>query len=258
MATAKSFTELGKIYQKDVLLNEGAKTPTQKQTVGGKQEIGDVKLTKEGGDEKVKKDLEKPVEASAKDKGEGDVDKLSQKETVKESSNVKSKSLFDKIYEQIVSEENDPLDLTPEAEDSDVEDPADASGEAVEGEEGEEEVVDPVAVVKQICDLVGKLKTHFGIEDEAVVELDPAVPAVGEAVDAKELPDSKGLELTKKNKADVKGVKVVSKKASTDVTTGDGKLEKAPDGTKLAGNKGAGTVKGEGAATKGSNASALE
>jgi hypothetical protein len=291
MATAKSFAELGSIYAQSVLkestapaaqqgeelVTEGkALTPEQiakqakpanasakggeksKQTVGKVNDIGTPKLAK-GGDEKVKKDLEEPKEAKSEDGKPVDGEKaLSQKKTVTESKSTMKQSLFDQVYKQIVenADELDDAPVTPEGGEGD----AAPAGEAAPAPEGEQEAFDPVAAVKELCTIVTALKQHFGIaDDEEVVEV-PAegdIPPVGEAVDAKELPDSAGKSLQGK-KNDVGGVKVVNKKADAKTTTGDGKLEKAPDGEKLAGNKEAGKVKGTGPDVKGGNASAFE
>jgi hypothetical protein len=292
MATAKSFAELGSIYAQSVLkestapaaqqgeelVTEGkALTPEQiakqakpanasakggeksKQTVGKVNDIGTPKLTKQGGDENVKKDLDKPKEGKTEDGKPVDGEKaISQKKTVTESKSTMKQSLFDQVYKQIVenSDELDETPVTPEGGEGE----ASPAGEAAPAPEGEqEEAFDPVAAVKELCTIVTALKQHFGIaDDEEVVEV-PAddIPPVGEAVDAKELPDSAGKSLQGK-KNDVGGVKVVHKKADSKVTTGDGKLEKAPDGEKLAGNKEAGKVKGTGPDVKGGNASAFE
>lgn len=266
MATAKSFADLGKIYENDVFLVE---SDNSKQTVGKKQDIGDVKLTTEGGDENVKKDLVKPTEAkSGNGKPEDGEKALSQsKKTVTESKKPMKSSLFDTIYKQIVNENEDDLNGPAAGAPDGLDDAAGAApeGEAPIGGE-EEEVIDPVAIVKQLCDLVTKLKTHFGVTDEpAGDELSIEVPAggeggvppVGEAVDMKEVPDSAGKSLQGKNNK-VSGVKVNGAgKADGSIKAGDGKLEKGPDGEKLAGNKD-NKVKGKSAAVTGGDKSALE
>jgi len=263
MATAKSFSELGDIYTTQVL------TEAAKQTVGGKLDIGKVELTKEGGDEKVKKDLETPTEKKSEDGAPTDGEKeisAPKKKAITES-NMK-KSFFDQVYSQIVSE--DAQDGDGDATNAPLQED-DGLGEevpAIPGDEpaAEEETIDPVAVIGEIDALLCKLKKHFGVEcgepevDEVDVVAEPTdEPAVGEAVDAKKLPDAKGKSLQgAKKSADTGGTKVVKKKASAEATTGDGKLEKAPDGEKLAGDKKAGTVKGDGPAVKGGDKSALE
>lgn len=259
---AKSFADMGSLYEQ-VLLNE-QDASKQKQTVGKKQDIGTVKLEKKGGNELVKKDLETPKESATPDGKPVDGEKaLSQSsKAVTESKTNMKQSLFDKVYKQIVSEDAD--DFGAESTPGDGLD--DATPPATEGDSpvaGEEEVIDPVVVVKEICALVGKLKKHFGIPEDgeevaAVVDV-PAgdgVPAVGEAVDMKEVPDSAGKSLQGK-KNDTGGTKVVKSKADGKINAGDGKLEKGPDGEKLAGNKD-NKVKGTGPDVKGGNASAFE
>lgn len=270
MSSAKSLNELGSLYTQMI-----TESKQESDKVGGKLEIGEVKLTK-GGDEKVKKDLETPKEKES-DNGEAkDADKeLFGKKTIKESNTMKSQSAFDKVLGQIFSENADDQfgggqpEAGPTAEGDGLND--DIS--SIPGEQGEEEVIDPVALFADICASVEKLKKHFGVVEVGVEgegspeggegELDISVgddePAVGESADSagKKLPDSKGKSLQgAKKSADVGGTKVVKKKASADITTGDGKLEKAPDGEKQAGGKD-NKVKASGA-VKGGNASAFE
>lgn len=273
MATSKDISDLGSLYtqmqmKQTSLVTEAVDSPTGKQTVGKKQSIGEVKLTKQGGDEKVKKDLDTPKESVAPDGKPVDGEKaLSQsKKTVTESKANMKQSLFDRVYKQIVNEDDNEFEAAP-SEDAGLDD---AAPVGAEGEQppvaGEEEVIDPVAVIKEICLSVEKLKKHFGITDEpdgdevAVAPVDAGdsgVPPVGEAVDMKEVPDSAGKSLQGKNNK-VSGTKVNGAgKAEATVTTGDGKLEKAPDGEKLAGNKD-NKVKGKSAAVTGGDKSALE
>lgn len=271
MATAKSFTDLANLYTQKVLVTESAapgvkaedtekkkvvaesKVPSDK--VGAKQDIGEAKLEKKGGDEKVKKDLDKPTEEKKDDSGKP--------ETLKESK-TKSLSLFDQVYNQIVNEEfgnedeeEDDLDDTPAAPA-----PEGGEGDVPPAEGGEEEVIDPAASFALICAEVEKLKQHFGIaSEEEVVEAplnsDP-VPPVGEATEMKELPDSAGKKLQGKNNKVEGATKVNGKgKAEATVTVGDGKLQKAPDAEKKFSGKD-NKVKGSGPAVKGGGASALE
>lgn len=291
MATAKSFTELGAIYTNsvlresnnsntnDVITESDASKP--KQTVGKVQDIGTPKLAKEGGDEKVKKDLNKPKEAKSPNGELKDGEKeLSQ--NLKESKHMSKKSLFNRVYEQIV-EDADEFNAGDETANEIEIASADAEGADAEGaedelegaevdhgsEEGELETAEEL--INHLEHVLCQLKKHFGIEcnygtDEAEVggetegELElpegDEEPAVGEAVDAKGLPDSAGKSLQSK-KNNVGGVKVVNRKADSKSTTGDGKIEKAPDGEKLAGNKN-NKVQVSGSAQRGSNASAFE
>jgi hypothetical protein len=245
MSTIKSFTELGDIYTKSVLLSEANKNSDlqdpKNNKVGGKQEIGKVVLTKEGGDEKVKKDLQKPIEAKdgKKDGVMEEADKFSQPKVHKESKNMKSKSKFDNLCEDILKEDDTDLlgDKPEDNLESDVE-----SGEKVEMDI-ESEKVDPAEIVKQLCELVTKLKDHFGICDDEHIEADVEV-AHGEAVDAEVLgtPLENNLAGAKKLQ-DLKsfdkvgGTKVAAGKADAKITLPDAELKDATQGKKLAGNK---------------------
>lgn len=266
MATAKSFTDLADLYQTQVLVRESRDeqseiiTESDKQTVGGKQDIGDVKLEKKGGNEKVKKDLDTPTEEKK--------DASGKPENLKESKKMnKSNSVFDKVYNQIFNEDGDPFGTGDDNLD-DTSDPSLDGDVAPEGEASTEEVIDPVALFATVCDGLEKLKAHFGItspEDESeIVDLnggddlgDGTPPPVGEATEIKELPDSKGKSLQGKNNK-VGGTKVNGAgKADASTTVGDGKLEKAPCAEKKFSGKD-NKVKGSGPAVKGGDTSAFE
>lgn len=262
MSTIKSFTELGDIYTKSVLLSEANKNDLQdpkNNKVGGKQEIGKVVLTKEGGDEKVKKDLQKPVEAkdNKKDGKMQEADKFSQPKVHKESKNMKSK--FDNLCEDILKEDDTDL-LGDKPEDNLESDTNPESGEKIEMDI-ETEKVDPAEIVKQLCELVTKLKDHFGICDdeheEAEIEVSQeavdaeilGTPLENNLAGAKKLQDLKSFDK-------VGGTKVSSGKADAKITTPDAELKDATQGKKLAGNKD-NKVKASGPVT-GGNKSAFE
>jgi len=267
VASAKSLIELGDLYG-NMLLTEA---DASKQTVGGKMDMGKLTPPKQGGDEKVKKDLVKPVETEAKK----DSKPLSQPKTqkpLKESKNMKQ-TLFDRVYSQMINEDDTVLDAEHSAEEGEV-DTAENELDTAESDlaAGEEEITSAEELLRGIYKQLCQLKKHLGVEIDFAAECptgecptEVAVggeePAVEEAVEMEELPDSKGQSLTLKHSKnnDVHGTKVVHKTATSKITTGTGELEKAPDGLKLTlkGSGGNNKVQAEGPVT-GGNKSAFE
>ncbi|MCZ2339257.1 MAG: hypothetical protein LC127_13915 [Chitinophagales bacterium] len=260
MSTVKSFTELGSIYQKQILDGKSnvITESVDKQTVGKVGDIGTPKLTK-GGDEKAKKSLTTPKEGKTEDGKPEDGEKaISQSKSITESKHKKmSTSTFDRVFQQIV-EDADTLE-TPEAPalDNTV-----ISGDEV-SEMGEGVDESPEDIVRQICELTSKLKTIYGITDDDEEDVDDTVEdidadvgdTVEEAVAAKTLPHSAGRSLQGK-KNTVGKVIPLKKKVDTKLTTGDGKPSKIGSVEKLAGNKNV-KVNGTSSAVKGGNACAF-
>jgi len=260
MSTVKSFTELGSIYQKQILDGKSnvITESVGKQTVGKVGDIGTPKLTK-GGDEKAKKSLTTPKEGKTEDGKPEDGEKaISQSKSITESKHKKmSTSTFDRVFQQIV-EDADTLE-TPEAPalDNTV-----ISGDEV-SEMGEGVDESPEDIVRQICELTSKLKTIYGITDDDEEDVDDTVEdidadvgdTVEEAVGTKTLPHSAGRSLQGK-KNTVGKVIPLKKKVDTKLTTGDGKPSKIGSVEKLAGNKNV-KVNGTSSAVKGGNACAF-
>lgn len=266
MSTVKSFTELGSIYQKQILDGKSnvITESVDKQTVGKVGDIGTPKLTK-GGDEKAKKGLTTPKEGKTEDGKPEDGEKaISQNKSITESKHkTMSKSTFDRVFQQIV-EDADTLE-TPEA--PALDNTVTSGGEL--SEMGEDEGVDtlptdesPEDIVRQICELTSKLKTIYGITDDeegvddTVEDIDADVgDTVEEAVAAKSLADSAGKSLQGR-KNTVGNVTPSKKKVDTNITTGDGTPSKIGSVEKLAGNKNV-KVNGTSSAVKGGNACAF-
>ena len=260
MSTVKSFTELGSIYQKQILDGKSnvITESVGKQTVGKVGDIGTPKLTK-GGDEKAKKSLTTPKEGKTEDGKPEDGEKaISQSKSITESKHKKmSTSTFDRVFQQIV-EDADTLE-TPEAPalDNTV-----ISGDEV-SEMGEGVDESPEDIVRQICELTSKLKTIYGITDDDEEDVDDTVEdidadvgdTVEEAVGTKTLPHSAGRSLQGK-KNTVGKVIPLKKKVDTKLTTGDGTPSKIGSVEKLAGNKNV-KVNGTSSAVKGGNACAF-
>ena len=260
MSTVKSFTELGSIYQKQILDGKSnvITESVDKQTVGKVGDIGTPKLTK-GGDEKAKKSLTTPKEGKTEDGKPEDGEKaISQSKSITESKHKKmSTSTFDRVFQQIV-EDADTLE-TPEAPalDNTV-----ISGDEV-SEMGEGVDESPEDIVRQICELTSKLKTIYGITDDDEEDVDDTVEdidadvgdTVEEAVGTKTLPHSAGRSLQGK-KNTVGKVIPLKKKVDTKLTTGDGTPSKIGSVEKLAGNKNV-KVNGTSSAVKGGNACAF-
>lgn len=267
MSTVKSFTELGSIYQNQILDGKsGVITESMdKQTVGKVREIGTPKLSK-GGDDQTKKYLTKPKEGKTPDsKPEDGEAAISQKKSITESNKKMSISTFDKVFQQIV-EDADTL-VSPEA--PALDDTVTSGGEDIDGEDEISDITSteesPEEIVKQICSLVTKLKSVYGISDDEedldtvdnVEDIDAGEgDTVEEAVGTKTLPHSAGRSLQGK-KNTVGKVIPLKKKVDTKLTTGDGKLSKIGSVEKLAGNKAAAKVNGTSSAVKGGNACAF-
>ncbi len=260
MSTVKSFTELGSIYQKQILDGKSnvITESVDKQTVGKVGDIGTPKLTK-GGDEKAKKYLTKPKEGKTPDGKPEDGEKaISQSKSITESKHKKmSTSTFDRVFQQIV-EDADTLE-TPEA--PALDNTVISGGEVSEMGEGVDE--SPEDIVRQICELTSKLKTIYGITDDDEEDVDDTVEdidadvgdTVEEAVGTKTLPHSAGRSLQGK-KNTVGKVIPLKKKVDTKLTTGDGTPSKIGSIEKLAGNKNV-KVNGTSSAVKGGNACAF-
>lgn len=212
----KSFSELGDVYTSSVLLNENKKPDADLGFSKAGKQKDDGPEASAGFDKKALKEKKGPSSKPEK----APAAKIN-KESTETSKNMNKKLSFDELYERAMNEGPDSV-VQPVVDDEVT--------SMDQGEEapfaGEEEVVaaeDPKELFAQLCDLVGKLKEFYGIEDEEEAEVEDAdeVPAdetdiegLGEAVDATELPDSKGKALQGK-KNDVGGVKVVKGKANT-------------------------------------------
>lgn len=204
---------LSDIYASKVLLNE------EKDNVvvpSGKQEIakgGKVHLVKDGGAEKVKKDLETPEENAKYSTGE-------KAKEVKENMNTETttKNAFEGAFERLFkSTLNEDV-----AEDTvaDVEIPTTDVEMADEIETETDEVTDLASDIKSVIShlesILDKLSSGEVEEtegEEVEEEFGDEEEPFEESVDLKEVPASAGASLQNKAKVDVKGVKVTKGKA---------------------------------------------
>lgn len=213
----KSFSELGDVYTSSVLLNENKKPDADLGFSKAGKQKGDGPEASAGFNKKALKEKKGPSNKPEK----APVAKVN-KESTETSKNMNKKLSFDELYERAMNEGPDSV-VQPVVDDEVTSiDQGEGAPEAPFGGEEEEVVAeDPKELFAQLCDLVGKLKEFYGIEDEVEGEDEIESPAgetdiedLGEAVDAPELPDSNGKALQGK-KNDTGGVKVVKGKAAT-------------------------------------------
>lgn len=241
MNSLKSFSELGDLYEKSVFLTESKET---KDKDFGFKKAGKQKSDGPEAAEGFKKDLdetkdtaEEPKTEKAEKPAKKDDKKKEMKESTTTSTKMETKKLsFDELYERAMNEGPDSVvsPVTDDAVAGDVGAPvggeADENPSEVTTDVGEE-VADPKELFGQLCEIIDKLKAHYGIEEDELgageqpVETDSAEVDIEdlskESVETEELPASKGQSLQGKNNK-VPAVKVSGKgKADTGKLTSD-------------------------------------
>jgi len=209
---------LSDIYTKNVLLNEekdNVVVPT------GKQEIakgGKVHLTKAGGDEKVKKDLETPEV----NKEYSDVSKTKK---VEEDMNTENtyEGAFEKLFKATITE--DVVEDTVEEVEVPTTDEEAADEITGDTDEVNDLVSDLKAVIKHLESILGKVSEveHNAEEEDELSEEEPFEEAVEAEDHGHALVNAKsGKDLVAKGHGEVKGaVKVTKGKANDGVITAE-------------------------------------